>query len=409
MSRILIVNKFLYPNGGSETYIFELGKQLQATGHEVQYFGMEDDRNIVGNKLQSYTSNMDFHSGKLAKLLYPFKIIYSREARKAIGRVLDDFKPDVVHLNNFNFQITPSVIYEVRKFSKQSGQQIKIIFTAHDYQLICPNHMMRCPKTEENCSRCIDGAYGNCFKGSCIHNSKVKSLLGTIEATLYKKMKTYKYIDRIICPSKFMQNQMEHNAALRGRTVYMQNFTTIPKQEQTEAARAQGQDKYVLYFGRYSKEKGVETLLKVCKELPNVRFVFAGKGPLENTVNEVSNVDNKGFLTSEELRPLIQGAAFSIYPSEWYENGPFSIMESIQYGTPVIGAAIGGIPELIDDGKTGELFESGNAEQLKEKISRLWMDEEMVKRYRGKCLEKKFVTVEEYCGEVVRFENDDEK
>ena len=399
MSKFLIVNKFLYPNGGSETYIFELGKQLQADGHEVQYFGMEDERNIVGNKVQSYTSNMDFHSGKLAKLLYPFKIIYSREARKAIRKVLDDFKPDVVHLNNFNFQITPSVIYEVRKFAKQSGQQVKIIFTAHDYQLICPNHMMRCPKTEENCSRCIDGAYGNCFKGSCIHNSKVKSLLGTIEATLYKNLKTYKYIDRIICPSKFMQTQMEHNAALRGRTVYMQNFTTIPKQEQAMVAQEPGQDKYVLYFGRYSKEKGVETLLKVCKELPQVKFVFAGKGPLEDMINEVSNVENKSFLTSEELRPLIQGAAFSIYPSEWYENGPFSIMESIQYGTPVIGAAIGGIPELIDDGETGELFESGNAEQLKEKISRLWSNEEIVKRYRGKCLEKKFATVGEYCGE----------
>lgn len=406
MSRILIVNKFLYPNGGSETYIFELGKQLKKEGHKVQYFGMEDTRNIVGNDIQSYTSNMDFHTGKSGKLIYPFKIIYSREARKAIRKVLDDFNPEVVHLNNFNFQITPSIIYEIRKYGKQIGQRIKIIFTAHDYQLICPNHMMRCPKTEENCSRCIDGAYGNCFKESCIHNSKVKSLLGTIEATLYKKLKTYKYIDCIICPSKFMQNQMEHNTALRDRTVYMQNFTTIPKQEQVRETQESVQDKYVLYFGRYSKEKGVETLLKVCKELSHVRFVFAGKGPLEDMVNEVNSVENKGFLTSEELRPLIQGAAFSIYPSEWYENGPFSIMESIQYGTPVIGAAIGGIPELIDDGETGELFESGNIEQLREKISRLWGNEEIVKQYRGKCLERQFLTVGEYCRELTKCTRD---
>ena len=400
MSRILIVNKFLYPNGGSETYIFELGKQLKKEGHKVQYFGMEDTRNIVGNDIQSYTSNMDFHTGKLGKLIYPFKIIYSREARKAIRKVLDDFNPEVVHLNNFNFQITPSIIYEIRKYGKQIGQRIKIIFTAHDYQLICPNHMMRCPKTEENCSRCIDGAYSNCFKRRCIHNSKIKSLLGTIEATLYKKLKTYKYIDCIICPSKFMQNQMEHNTALRDRTVYMQNFTTIPKQEQVRATQESVQDKYVLYFGRYSKEKGVETLLKVCKELSHVRFVFAGKGPLEDMVNEVNSVENKGFLTSEELRPLIQGAAFSIYPSEWYENGPFSIMESIQYGTPVIGAAIGGIPELIDDGETGELFESGNVEQLREKISRLWSDDETVNKYCKGCSDKKFMTLEAYCEEL---------
>ena len=113
--KILIVNKFLYPNGGSETYIFEIGKQLQKMGHEVQYFGMEHEGRVVGNHAESYTSNMDFHTGKLAKLLYPFKIIYSSEARKKIRQVLKDFKPDVIHLNNFNFQLTPSIILEIQK------------------------------------------------------------------------------------------------------------------------------------------------------------------------------------------------------------------------------------------------------------------------------------------------------
>ena len=118
--KILIVNKFLYPNGGSETYIFEIGKQLQKMGHEVQYFGMEHEGRVVGNHAESYTSNMDFHTGKLGKLLYPFKIIYSKEARKKIRVVLDDFKPDVVHLNNFTYQITPSILYEIRQYEKQN-------------------------------------------------------------------------------------------------------------------------------------------------------------------------------------------------------------------------------------------------------------------------------------------------
>ena len=88
MKKILIVNKFLYPNGGSETYIFEIGKQLQKLGCEVQYFGMDSDKNVVGNTAESYTKNMDFHTGKLQKLFYPFKILYSFEARKAIRKVL---------------------------------------------------------------------------------------------------------------------------------------------------------------------------------------------------------------------------------------------------------------------------------------------------------------------------------
>ncbi len=400
MKKVLIVNKFLYPNGGSETYIFELGRQLQKEGHEVQYFGMQDERNIAGNHIQSYTQNMDFHGGKLSKLLYPFKIIYSLEARKAIRKVLEDFKPDVVHLNNFNFQITPSIIYEIKKYEKQTGTAVKILFTAHDYQLVCPNHMLRCPKAEENCSRCIDGAYVNCVKGNCIHNSKLKSILGAVEGYFYKYLKTYQYIDVVICPSRFMQEKLEHNPMLRGKTVVMYNFATV---EAIEAKKAVGEKRngsgseYAVYFGRYSKEKGIETLVRACSRLPHRKFVFAGKGPLEELVDKTVNIENRGFLEGKELEDLIRGARFSIYPSQWYENCPFSVMESIQYGTPVLGADIGGIPELIDEGCTGELFESENEEELAEKMEELWNDSERIENYSRNCLEKKFDSLEEYC------------
>ena len=103
--RILMINKFLYPNGGSETYIFKLGDYLKKLGNEVQYFGMEHEGRCVGNAVNAYTSDMDFHGGsKLAKLTYPLKTIYSSEARKKIRLVLDDFKPDVCHINNVEYQ-----------------------------------------------------------------------------------------------------------------------------------------------------------------------------------------------------------------------------------------------------------------------------------------------------------------
>ena len=144
--RILMINKFLYPNGGSETYIFKLGEYLEMQGHKVEYFGMEHKGRCVGNNVNAYTSDMDFHGGsKLAKLTYPLKTIYSNEARRQIRKVLDDFKPDVCHLNNFNYQLTPSIILEIVKWRKQTGNNCKIIFTAHDYQLICPNHQLKNP------------------------------------------------------------------------------------------------------------------------------------------------------------------------------------------------------------------------------------------------------------------------
>lgn len=369
MKKILVVNKFLYPNGGSETYIFELGKQLQEMGCEVEYFGMEDSRNIVGNRVNSYTANMDFHSGRLSKLLYPFRIIYSRQARRAIRKVLDDFKPDVVHLNNFNFQITPSILYEIRSYERARSKKITIIYTAHDYQLVCPNHLMRCPAANQNCERCIGGEYRNCIQGKCIHGSTAKSILGALEGWLYRRLGTYKLIDTVICPSAFMSRQLEHHPDLKGKTVIKHNFAGNMSEGDD---RKTDKENYALYFGRYSREKGMETLVGACARLSEISFVFAGRGEYEEQINQLKNAKNLGFLTPVEIKPYIKKAKFSICPSEWYENCPFSVMESIKLGTPVLGAMIGGIPELIKPGINGELFESGNEEDLVQKIKRMY-------------------------------------
>lgn len=393
--KVLMVNKFLYPNGGSETYIFELGKQLEKMGHKVQYFGMEDKRRIVGNEAGSYTSNMDFHTGKISKVLYPFKIIYSSEARRKIRLVLNHFSPDVVHLNNFNFQLTPSVIYEVEKYKRQSGKKVRLIFTAHDFQLLCPNHMLRIPSTHKNCEKCLEGNFSHCTKNRCIHNSLAKSFLGQLEGELYRRLKTYRYLDHIICPSHFLEKKFLTNSLYRGKTTVMHNFVNIPKTE------APGKKGYVLYFGRYSEEKGIRTLLNVCRRLPDVPFVFAGSGPLEDEIGQVKNIKNVGFLRDGELRKLIAEADLSIYPSEWYENCPFSVMESIALGTPVLGADIGGIPELIQEGKTGELFKSGDEEDLYRKIKEMWNNKEVLQGYSKNCNEKKFDTVKEYCEKLI--------
>lgn len=394
--KVLMVNKFLYPNGGSETYIFQIGKKLIEAGHEVQYFGMEHEGRIVSNHAESYTSNMDFHTGKLQKLLYPFKILYSTEAKKKIRVVLEDFIPDVVHLNNINFQITPAILYEIRSFEKKSGKKIKVVFTAHDYQWVCPNHMMYIPQTGEICDRCLGGKYGNCAKYKCIHGSTVKSILGSMESWLYHGRKTYALVDTIICPSEFMARQLATDPVLKDKLVTMHNFLTTDTPESfTE------KEDYVLYFGRYAVEKGIGTLLEVCKELPEIPFVFAGSGPLKDEVAKISNIKDVGFRSGKELESLIAKARFSIYPSEWYENCPFSVMESQMYGTPVIGADIGGIPELIQKDKTGELFESGNKEQLKEKIVSLWKDKERQSAYVEACKTLSFDNLEAYCEKLV--------
>ena len=400
--KILMVNKFLYPNGGSETYLFETGRQLQKMGHEVQYFGMEHEGRIVGNHVGSYTSGMDFHSGRLAKLTYPFRIIYSTEARRKIRRVLDDFQPDVVHLNNFNFQLTPSILMEIEKYRKQTGHAVRVLYTAHDYQLICPNHMMRIPGTGENCERCLERGFWQCAAHRCIHNSRIRSILGSMEGDLYRRLGTYRHLDCLICPSRFMKEKLDHNPLFRGKTIVMHNFVGSIEEAARVPGRRTEKKEYVLYFGRFAQEKGIRTLLNACRTLPEIPFIFAGSGPLEAEVNGVENVENMGFQTGDALKQLIAEAAFSIYPSEWYENCPFSVMESISYGTPVIGADIGGIPELVVQGRTGELFASGDVDELCNKIWKLWNNRQLLSEYTENCQKKSFDTVEEYCEKLLR-------
>lgn len=413
--KILMVNKFLYPNGGSETYIFQLGEELQKRGHEVQYFGMEHAGRVVGNRAERYTKDMDFHTGKLQKLLYPFKIVYSFEAKRKLEEVLHDMNPDVVHLNNINFQLTPSVIYAVRSYEKKTGRKVKLVYTAHDYQWVCPNHMMRIPATGKICFACRDGRFGACSKNRCIHNSRIKSLLGTIESGFYKRRGTYGMVDAIICPSEFMKRQLDTNPLLAEKTVMLRNFVertavgiengvkergglTGGKQNGAEETTAD----YVLYFGRFSEEKGIGTLLDACTALPEIPFVFAGSGPLEEKVNQAKNVENKGFVTGEALHRLIAGARFSVYPSEWYENCPFSVMESQMLGTPVLVSDLGGAPELVQAGRTGELFRGGDAEELTAHIKELWEQPERCLGYRENCKEINFDTVQIYCDKIMK-------
>ncbi len=400
--KILMINKFLYPNGGSETYIFRLGEYLEKIGHEVQYFGMEHEGRCVGNRVGAYTSSMDFHAGGgVGKIVYPVKTIYSKEARKQIRRVLEDFKPDVCHLNNFNYQLTPSVILEIVKWRRCENRDCKIIFTAHDYQLVCPNHMMNNPNTHKNCEKCLGGHFFNCFKGKCIHGSAAKSLVGMMEAVYWNARGTYRYIDKIICCSEFLKEKMDTNPVFAGKTVALHNFiekgkrdchgakqagTNVTSGDTLSQNAALAANSYVLYFGRYSREKGVGTLIEAAKRLPDIRFVCAGSGEYAAAMSDVANITDVGFLTGEELDTFIKNAKFSVCPSEWYENCPFSVMESQAQGTPVIGAAIGGIPELVTDGVNGDLFVSKDAVSLAAAIRRLWEDDERCARYREACL-----------------------
>jgi len=333
--KILLVNKFLYPRGGAETYMLELSAELADRGHEVQFFGMYDEKNTVGNRVGAYAKPVDFHTSGPEKLLYPFSIIYSSDAKSKILRVIDDFMPDVAHLNNINFQLTPSVIDALHK------RDVPMVMTAHDYQLVCPNHLLYIPSSSELCTECVGHLSTKCIRSKCIHRSALRSALGYAEARLYRAKDTYDRIDRIICPSVFMKNILDRQERFASKTLFLRNYSKEYPPRQT------AKEDYVLYFGRLSEEKGIANLVAAMKALPQIRFVIAGDGPLHDAFNGVKNAEYVGHKTGDELEELVRKARFSVYPSVWYENCPLSIIESQKLGTPCLAAGIGGMKELV--------------------------------------------------------------
>lgn len=383
--KILMVNKFLYPRGGCETYMLKLSEELKSKGHEIEFFGMYDEKNTVGNRENLYTTNMDFHSTGIARFFYPFKIIYSFESYKKIGKVLDSFKPDIVHMNNINFQLTPSIVYAIKK------RNIPLVQTVHDYQMICPNHLLYSLKEAKPCERCINGSKFNCLKYSCIHSSRVKSLIGAIEAKLYSLLKTYKKVDLFVCPSKFLAEKLlSADSLYKGKTFTVHNFIEkkpIPEKAETIAP-------YVAFASRLSIEKGVDILSEAAKLLPDIPFIVAGNGPDDECLKNIPNVTMKGFLTGDELTSLIANAKVMILPSVWYENCPLNILETHSFGVPVITMNSGGMAELVEDGKTGLLVNEPTPEAVAQAIKKCFTDDEFYSVLKQNCERRKDEIIE---------------
>lgn len=387
--KVLMVNKFLYPKGGAETYVLKLGQVLESHGHEVQYFGLEDARNVVGNRIGAYAKPRDFKAGIKANLTAPFSIIYNADARRKIRKILDDFQPDVVHLNNIQFHLTPSIILEAENYRRVTKRAVRIVYTAHDYQLICPSHGLF-DTNVQICEKCIGGHYYHCLKTKCVKNSYSKSLLGMLDAYLWKVSKAYSYVDSIVCCSRFLKAKLDLEERYAGKTVAIHNFVD------NVAIKNVPKEGYVLEFGHLSRDKGTCTVLEVARRMPEVRFVFAGYGNAEEEIKRTANAEFVGFQTGEALEMLIRKATVSLCPSECYENCPFSVIESQMYLTPVIGSNHGGAPELIEVGMTGEVFESGNADSLEKALRKVLFTPGLAAQYSENCRNYQAETRETY-------------
>ena len=394
--KILLVNKFHYLKGGSEKYYFELAELLKENGHDVAFFSMENEKNIKTNNKEYFVENTDLNSNNKLKAL---DIIYSKKNKDKMKQALEEFKPDIVHLNNFQRQLSASIIDAIKE------KNIPIVFTAHDVQAICPAITML-DSNKNICEKCKKGKYFNCIKKKCIKGSNLKSILGAIEGKYYKTKKIYnKKIDYIISPSEFYRKKFIEEGINENKISTIHNFIDIERYNVISK-----DDGYALYFGRLSKEKGILNLINAFSKTQEGKLYIAGEGEEKENIEKIirqqhleKRVKLLGFLKQEDMMEYIRNCKFVIVPSIWYENCPYSILETLAIGKPVIGANIGGIPELVKNNQNGLIYKYDDIEDLTLKINILFNNKELVEKFSKNAKEnvKKLYSKELYYENII--------
>ena len=382
MMRILLSNKFYYRRGGDCIFTLNLEQPLKSHGHEVAIYAMQYPENLQSVWSQYWPTNMS----KTDALLRPFG---SQQIKEGFSKFLDEFRPDVVHLNNIHTQLSPVI----SKIAHERG--IRVVWTLHDTKLVCPCYT--CMRDGHWCEDCMTDKTA-VIKHRCMPGGIIGSTIGYFEAKKWNKEKLQDYTDLFLPPSQFMMDTVVRGGYNPKKFRVLSNFIDV---EKVKNPCFEKKDYYV-YLGRVNEVKGIRTLCKAADALPYKLIVIGGGElllDLQEIYKDVKYIEFKGQMEWNDFRPVIEGAKFMVIPSEWSENNPLTVIESQSLGTPVLGARIGGIPELIEEGVNGMTFESGNVEDLKEKIDTIWhasfdyqaIAEKAVKRYSSEAYYEKLM------------------
>ena len=368
--RILMCNSFHYLRGGADRCFLQLMEILRDQGHEVIPFSMRHERNLVSDYDRYFISHIDYPSlagsnaSLLTKLRAMGRILYCREAAEKIDRLIRDSQPDIAHLHGIAHEISPSILPIIKR------HRLPVVQTLHDYKLLCPNTSF--VNNGEICERCKGGRFHNATRHRCKRGSLAASFMATTEAYVHKSTRIYeRNIDRYISPSVFLARKLAEFGIVT-KVVTIPNFIDVDSVKPAYSPRP-----YYVFAGRLVDVKGVRTLIEAAEKVRKGHLYIAGSGDLEKELQtyvadrELKHITFLGHLATDKLIKLFQHAAFTVTPSEWYENYPMSVLESLACGTPVIGSDIGGIPEIVRDGETGLVFPSGDADVLANRIEYL--------------------------------------
>ncbi|MFZ5521363.1 MAG: glycosyltransferase family 4 protein [Pseudomonadota bacterium] len=356
--RLLNVNTYHYRRGGSDVVYFEHAAMLAEQGWDNAFFAMHHPKNEPTPWSRYFVEEMEFgHDYSLPrKVSMATKVVYSFEAQRKLRQLIGAFRPDVAHLHCIYHHLSPSILHTLRSAG------VPTVMTAHDLKIACPAYKML--NSTGLCERCKDGSIANVVRFRCIKDSLSASLIIAAESYLHRWLQTYqRCLDRIVVPSRFLLEKFVEWGWARERFTYIPNYVDASRFEPDY-----GPGDHALYFGRLMPEKGLATLIRAAAAA-SLPLKLVGTGPMEADARRLveetgARAEFLGYQSGRALHDLVRRARVVVLPSEIYENAPMSVLEGYALGKPVIGARIGGIPELIVEGQTGWTFESGNVDAL---------------------------------------------
>jgi glycosyltransferase involved in cell wall biosynthesis len=368
--RILQVNTYHHRRGGADVHALALVDALTEAGHDVRFFGMQHPANIESRDSVYWVPCIDFVELNGAKSVRSAvqvlgRVIYSREAARRIGRMIDEWRPDVAHLHGVHHHLSLSVLVELNR------RGIPVVWTVHDYKLLCPNTSL--VLRGEACDRCKGGHYMQCTLNRCKKDSRAASLVATVEAYVDAVIDPRNRVDRFIAPSRFLLNRFVEFGWDGELFEHIPNFAP---DDDMPGVRAPVPGR-IAYIGRLDPLKGIAVAIEAVGRTPGVTLEVAGEGPIEDELHALADtvapgrVRFHGLVGPASLAELRDSSMAAVVPSKWNENSPLTVIEALRRGCPVIGSDSAGIAELIDDGRNGLLFTPGDADALAGALGRL--------------------------------------
>src|SRR5688572_17494656 len=346
---LLSVNNYYYPRGGAEVVFFRHNGMLHDAGWSVVPFAMNHRLNVGGAERSEFVTELEYGrdgEGLAAKVRKGRKAVYSFEARRKLGRLIDRSTPDVCHAHNVYHHLSPSILGLVHR------RGIPLVMTLHDLKIACPAYSML---THDGiCERCTDGRLYQVVQHRCMKGSLALSALVMLESYVHRLLGSYLgNVDKFLVPSRFYLRKLREWGFPADRFEYVPNFVATESFTPNFEPGAR-----FVFFGRLSPEKGIATLLRAAA-VAGVGLDIIGTGPAEAELRKLAagqDVRFLGFLTGAKLNAAVATARAVVAPSEWYENAPLAVLEAAALGKPLIVANIGGLPELIVEGESGWSF-----------------------------------------------------